>query len=181
MSKKRANQTVMFLAVASFAMVSGCHKQVASAPPAARAPQPSAAPAPMPAPSEAKAAPETPAAAPTLEQLFQQNVKDTFFDYNKADLRPDGQAVLLTDAEFLRAYPEVRFTIAGHCDERGSEEYNLGLGDRRAVAAKRYLVNLGIADNRIQTVSYGKERPFCTQENESCWSQNRRDHLTMAQ
>jgi peptidoglycan-associated lipoprotein len=122
-----------------------------------------------------------PAASESLDQLFQEDVKDAFFDYNKWDIRSDSRQALLNDAEFLRSHPEVKFVIAGHCDERGSEEYNLGLGDRRATAAKDYLVNLGISSDRIQTTSYGKEKPFCTQEKESCWQQNRRDHLLMAQ
>lgn len=108
------------------------------------------------------------------------NVKDAFFDYDKSALTSTDRAALTADAEFLRAHPGVRFTIEGHCDERGSEEYNLGLGDRRATSAKDYLVDLGISDSRIQTTSYGKERPFCTQETESCWSQNRRAHFTLA-
>jgi len=123
-----------------------------------------------------------PAAAvpsPNLNELFQSAIKDPFFDYNKSDIRSDARESLQKDAEFLNLHPEIRVTIEGHCDERGSEEYNLGLGDRRATSAKKYIVSLGIAEDRIQATSYGKERPFCTEHNETCWQQNRRAHLVM--
>jgi peptidoglycan-associated lipoprotein len=124
-----------------------------------------------------------PAAAPpsaSLSELFEQNVRDAFFDLDKSDLRPDARDALTKNAEFLRSYPDVRISIEGHCDERGSTEYNLGLGERRADAAKNYLASLGIAANRMDTVSWGKERPFCTEHDESCWQQNRRAHFVMA-
>lgn len=128
------------------------------------------------------AAAQAPAPAPSasIEQLWSQNITDAFFDLDKSDLRPDARDALTKDAEFLRSYPDVRISIEGHCDERGSTEYNLGLGERRADAAKNYLVSLGITANRIDTVSWGKERPFCTEHNETCWQQNRRAHLVMA-
>ncbi|HVA72377.1 MAG TPA: peptidoglycan-associated lipoprotein Pal [Candidatus Limnocylindrales bacterium] len=125
--------------------------------------------------------PAAPAAAPNIADLFSQNVTDAFFDYNKSDVRPDARAALQKDAEFLRSYPQVSVTIEGHCDERGSEEYNLGLGQRRAEAAKQYLVSLGISADRMKTMSWGKEHPFCTEHNETCWQQNRRAHFVMAQ
>jgi peptidoglycan-associated lipoprotein len=121
--------------------------------------------------------PPPPAAGPTEQELFQQNVKDAFFDFNKSTIRPDAQQALTADADFLKAHPDVKFTVEGHCDERGSEEYNLGLGDRRANSAKSFLVNLGVDADRITTISYGKDRPFCTEHNEACWQQNRRAHL----
>ena len=111
------------------------------------------------------------------EDLFGQNVRDAFFDYDKADIRSDAQQVLTSDADFLKAHPNAAFTIEGHCDERGSEEYNLGLGDRRANAAKNFLVNLGISGDRISAISYGKSRPVCTESTEDCWQKNRRAHL----
>jgi peptidoglycan-associated lipoprotein len=126
-----------------------------------------AAPAEQPAPSASEA------------ELFDQNVRDAFFDLDKSDIRPDARDALTKDAEFLRSYPDIRISLEGHCDERGSTEYNLGLGQRRAEAAKNYLVSLGIPGNRIDTVSWGKERPFCTDHNESCWQQNRRGHFVM--
>jgi len=114
-----------------------------------------------------------------LDALFKEAVRDAFFDYNTSDIRPDAKESLLKNAEFLNLHREIRFAIEGHCDERGSEEYNLGLGDRRATSAKKYMVSLGIAEDRIQTTSYGKERPFCTEHNEACWQQNRRAHFVM--
>lgn len=117
---------------------------------------------------------------PSLSELFDQNIKDAFFDFNKSDIRDDAREALTKDAEFLRSYPDIRITIEGHCDERGSTEYNIGLGERRAQSAKNYLVSLGIPAARIDTVSWGKEHPFCTEHDEACWQQNRRAHLVMA-
>jgi peptidoglycan-associated lipoprotein len=112
-------------------------------------------------------------------ELFRQNVKDIYFDFDKADIRPDQVSVVQANANFLKGRANIRFTIAGNCDERGSAEYNLGLGDRRANAVKEYLVNQGVAANRINTVSYGKERPICTEKSENCYQMNRRDAITM--
>ena len=104
-------------------------------------------------------------------------LKDAFFEYDKSDLRDDARAALSADAEWLKRYRSVQFLLEGHCDERGTSEYNLSLGDRRANAAKEYLVSLGVDASRIKTVSYGKERPFCTDSSEDCWQQNRRSHF----
>ena len=117
---------------------------------------------------------------PNISDLFEQNVKDAFFDFDKSDIREDARTALTADAEFLRSYPDVKVSIEGHCDERGSEEYNLGLGQRRADAAKNYLVSLGISADRVTTVSWGKEHAFCTEHTEDCWQQNRRGHFVMA-
>jgi peptidoglycan-associated lipoprotein len=124
---------------------------------------------------------EPPPAAPDLNELFLKEVRDAYFDFNKADIRADAREALTKTAEFLRNNPGIRVTIEGHCDERGSTEYNLALGDRRAGATKQYLVSLGISADRISTVSFGKEKPFCTQSNEACWQQNRRGHFVRAQ
>jgi len=118
---------------------------------------------------------------PDYDQIFRDGVRDAYFDFNKADIRPDARQALAATAELLRNYPQFRVTIEGHCDERGSTEYNLALGDRRASAAKQYLVSLGISADRISTVSFGKEKPFCTDHNETCWQQNRRGHFVRAQ
>jgi peptidoglycan-associated lipoprotein len=112
--------------------------------------------------------------------LFDQNVKDAYYDLDKSDLRDDARAALTKDAEFLRSYPQVKVSIEGHCDERGSTEYNLGLGQRRAEAAKNYLISLGIPADRMETTSWGKERPFCNEHDDSCWQQNRRAHFVLA-
>jgi peptidoglycan-associated lipoprotein len=116
----------------------------------------------------------------TMQQLFEREVKDAYFDYDKADIRADARDNLSQTAQFLRSYPQVKIVIEGHCDERGSTEYNLALGDRRAAAAKQFLASLGIPADRMETVSYGKERPFCTAGNEACYTQNRRAHIIMA-
>ena len=97
------------------------------------------------------------------DKIFREKVKDAYFDLDKADIRPDAREALSATAEILRAYPDIKATIEGHCDERGSTEYNLGLGDRRATAVKQYLVSLGISADRLSTVSYGKEKPFCNE------------------
>jgi peptidoglycan-associated lipoprotein len=113
----------------------------------------------------------------TEEQMFSQNIKDISFDYDKADIRGDQQSIIQADVAFLQQHSSISFTVEGHCDERGSTEYNLALGDNRASAVKNALVAGGIAADRIKTVSYGKEKPFCTESNEACWQQNRRGHF----
>jgi peptidoglycan-associated lipoprotein len=117
------------------------------------------------------------AAGPTEEELFAQNVQDVYFDYDKADIRADQQTALQGDIDFLKQHPNIRFTVEGHCDERGSTEYNLGLGDNRANAVKNALTQGGVSAGNIKTISYGKEKPFCTESSESCWQQNRRGHF----
>jgi len=124
--------------------------------------------------------PPTPTATPTWQELFDKEVRDAYFDLDKADLRPDAREALTKTAEFLRNYPQAKVTIEGHCDERGSTEYNLTLGDRRASAVKQFLVSQGIGADRLNTVSFGKEKPFCMESNESCWQQNRRGHFVPA-
>jgi peptidoglycan-associated lipoprotein len=121
--------------------------------------------------------PPPPAAGPTEEELFSQNVKDIYFDYDKYDLRGSDQSSLQGDIAFLKDHPDVHFTLEGHCDERGSTEYNLALGDNRAGAVKSALAQGGISADRMRTISYGKERPFCTDHTEECWQQNRRAHF----
>jgi len=123
----------------------------------------------------AAAPPPAPAATP-----FEQGVHDAFFDFDRADIRSDAREMLSQTAEYLKANSSIRVTIEGHCDERGSTEYNLGLGDRRAAAVKEYLVSLGISADRMNTVSFGKEKPFCMEHNETCWQQNRRGHFVKA-
>lgn len=108
------------------------------------------------------------------------NVGDrVYFDFDKSDLKPASRARVEAWAAWLKQYPSVTVTIEGHCDERGTREYNIGLGERRSDSARRYLVALGVNPDRIGTVSYGKERPVCTTSNESCWSQNRRGVMTV--
>jgi peptidoglycan-associated lipoprotein len=129
------------------------------------------------------APPPPPPSAPSVtdQELFSQNVKDVYFDYDKSDVRADQQGSLRADVQFLSAHPNVNFTIEGHCDERGSTEYNIALGDKRANAVKSALVAAGVNASRIKTISYGKEKPFCTDSNEACWQQNRRGHFVYQQ
>ncbi len=123
--------------------------------------------------------PPPPPPAPTVtdEDLFSQSIKDVYFDYDKSDIRADQQGSIQANVQFLSQHPNINFTIEGHCDERGSTDYNLALGDQRASSVKNALVAGGINASRIKTISYGKEKPFCTESNEACWQQNRRGHF----
>jgi peptidoglycan-associated lipoprotein len=113
-------------------------------------------------------------ATPGSEQDLVQNVGDrVFFDFDKSDIKPEGRQTLQRQADWLKKYPNVTVTIAGNCDDRGTREYNLALGERRASAAKKALVALGVPANRISTISYGKERPSVVGDNEAAWAQNR--------
>ncbi|MFZ3064703.1 MAG: peptidoglycan-associated lipoprotein Pal [Nitrospirota bacterium] len=125
--------------------------------------------------ASAPAAKEEP--IPAAEEKKILELKDAFFDFDKSLIRDDAKAPLQNNAEFLRANKNTKIVIEGHCDERGTIEYNIALGQRRAESAKRYLVNLGIDASRISTVSYGKERPFCKEHNEDCYQSNRRAHF----
>jgi peptidoglycan-associated lipoprotein len=116
----------------------------------------------------------------TADQLNREGVlADVFFDLDQSTIRTEGRAALTANANYLKRWTSVRFNIEGHCDERGTAEYNLGLGDRRANAVKAYLVELGVPADRITVVSKGKEAPFCEEHNEACWQQNRRGHFVI--
>ena len=121
--------------------------------------------------------PTTATPSPTDEDLFGRNVRDIYFDYDKSNIRGDQEASAQGDAQFLSQHPNVSFTIEGHCDDRGSTEYNLALGDQRASSVKNALTAAGVSASRIKTISYGKEKPFCLEDNEACWQQNRRGHF----
>ncbi len=112
-------------------------------------------------------------------EFFETRVHDIFFDYDKYDIRDDARGVLQENARALGERTGVRFTIEGHCDERGSEKYNLALGDKRANAAKELLVGQGVGGDRVETISYGEERQVCTDHTEECWQQNRRAHFVL--
>lgn len=126
-------------------------------------------------------APPPIATGPSDSELFAQNVKDVYFDYDKYDVRSEEQVILKAHAQFLAAHPGYKLTISGHCDERGSEGYNLALGSNRANTVRDQLVSLGVSADRIKTISYGTEKPFCSAENEQCWQMNRRAHFAMNQ
>ena len=190
---KRTKLLILTIALGA-AVISGCaKKKVAAAPPpapaavtpaapaAAPAPTPSA-PAPAPAPSAAAPAPRIPSAPvrARIEELIGR-IEDAYFDYDRHNLRPDAIAALQADAKELRdiivQYPDYKLTIEGHADERGSEEYNLALGEARAESARDYLASVGIPQDQLSLVSYGKDRPQCEDHNESCWQKNRRIHI----
>jgi peptidoglycan-associated lipoprotein len=136
----------------------------------------------IPAPAAADDEPRRPTVTGTgLAAEFRDKVKDIRFDYDKADILPEFVPVLQGNVTWLKANPNVRFTVEGHCDDRGTEEYNLGLGDRRANAVKEFLVSQGVAANRMNTVSYGEEKPACREETETCFAMNRRAHFELAQ
>jgi peptidoglycan-associated lipoprotein len=113
------------------------------------------------------------------EAAFHENVQDVFFDYDSYDLRPDATAAATKAAAYLTAHPAIRVVIGGYCDDRGSAEYNLALGENRANAARTALVSAGVQASRLRVISYGKEKQFCTEDNESCWQQNRRAQFSL--
>jgi peptidoglycan-associated lipoprotein len=157
------------------------------APPAP--PPPAAAPVTPPAPPPPPTPPPPAPAPATLseDEIFaktpladlQKQLSDVYFDLDESTVRDDARAPLQKNADWMKRWTTTRITVEGHCDERGSAEYNLGLGDRRANAVKAYLVSLGVAGDRITVVSKGKESPFCTEKGESCWQQNRRGHFVL--
>jgi peptidoglycan-associated lipoprotein len=169
--------------------VNACHKR----PPATASTRPPAAvTTPVAPPSSPRS--DTAAAAPeataldesqlfermTLEQLnASQPLNDVFFDYDQNLLRDDARQVLQRNAQWLSKWPQTKIRIDGHCDERGTTEYNLALGDQRAITVRDYLTSLGVSRDRIQTVTLGRESPFCTSTGESCWAQNRRGHFVI--
>jgi peptidoglycan-associated lipoprotein len=157
------------------------------------APAPPAAPPPAPAPEPTKPAPPPaptpppPPAAPTEDEIFakwtleelnkQGLLADVFFALDSSELNQESRAAIQKNTEFLKRRPSTKIMVEGHADSRGTNEYNLALGERRAGAVRDYLVSLGIPADRVTIVSKGEEAPFCTEENESCWQQNRRGHF----
>jgi len=146
----------------------------AAAPPTPVAPPPAPAPTPV-APPTVAPAPTPPPPAPPKEYRANAALNQVFFAFDKADIRPNDAKTLAASAAYLKSNPNQLVLIEGHCDERGTSEYNLALGERRAKSAMNYLVANGIEASRITTISYGKERPSCTEKNEACWSKNRND------
>jgi len=122
---------------------------------------------------------QVPSNTMSAEEEFKASVQDIYFDYDTDAIRTDAQATLSKNAGYLVSHADVKIAIGGYCDERGSDEYNLALGQKRADSAKNALVTAGVAGTRIRVVSYGKEKPFCTESNEACWQQNRRAGFTM--
>jgi len=182
---------VCSIAVCSALVVfaAGCHKKVAAAPPApppgstptapvTPPPPPPPPPAPNPVPAPRPLNEDDVFARKTVDQLnAERPLDDVYFDLDKSEIRDDARASLQKDATWLKRWTSTAITLEGHCDSRGSAEYNLGLGSRRATAVKDYLVSLGVPATRVTVISKGKEQPFCNDENESCWQQNRRGHF----
>lgn len=156
------------MAAAGLMVLAGCTTK----PPATTAPPVE------PPPADDNTAPvtsESSSIIPGSAEDLRVNVGDTVhFDYDRYELRDEDRNILQRQASWLQKYPQIRVTVEGHCDERGTREYNLALGARRANAAKEYLVSLGVSAGRVDTISYGKERPVCTQSSEDCYAQNRR-------
>jgi peptidoglycan-associated lipoprotein len=167
--------------------MAACGKKPAPAPPSAPAPPPTAPAAPPAPPPPAPPPPTPPAPALSEEEIFakktleqlnaERPLGDVFFDLDESIVREDAKPLLTKNAAWLKRWASTRITVEGHCDERGSAEYNLALGDRRGNAVKDYLVGLGVPADRIAVVTKGKESPFCTESSESCWQQNRRGHF----
>jgi peptidoglycan-associated lipoprotein len=185
---RRTAALVTFCVAISLAAAACAKKPAAAAPPApppeatapAAPPTPPPPPAPPPAPAPAALSEEEIFARKTLEQLnAERPLADVFFDLDEATVREDARGPLQKNSEWLKRWGSTRISVEGHCDERGSPEYNLGLGDRRGNAVKAYLVSLGVPGDRITVVSKGKESPFCTESNEACWQQNRRGHFVI--
>jgi peptidoglycan-associated lipoprotein len=176
MQKKLWLMIALFLVIPGLLFMVGCQKKAvtqAKAPGAA----PAAAPAPAPAPGKAPAKAPTPVTpSGTSGMIMAENIH---FDFDRSLLTPAAQDNLMRKAAWLRANPKATVTVEGHADERGTNEYNLALGDRRADSAKAFLMDLGIAASRLTTISYGEERPLCTRQNEECWAKNRRGQFVV--
>ena len=166
----KISKILQFAALSAALMVGACttKQEVAATPPPPTPPPPMAAPV------------QAPGIVPGSIQDFKVNVGDTVhFGYNEYNVQDSDKTTLQKQATWLNRYPGVQLTIEGHADERGTREYNLALGARRANAVKEFLVSLGVNTSRLQTVSFGKERPLCTQSSEDCWAQNRRGVSTI--
>lgn len=172
------------VAAAILPLAGGCKKKppttTAEARPPVEAPAPPETRVPPPPPSAPSQPAEPEVLTQELDALNRRGyLTDAYFDYDLSDLRDDARTALSSNAEWLKRYPSIQVLVEGHCDERGTSAYNLALGDRRANAARDYLESLGVAATRVRTVSYGKERPFCTDTSEDCWQQNRRAHFVI--
>jgi len=175
---------LILLAAAAVAIAPACGKKPAPAPPPPPPVAPEAPPPAPPPPPRAEAPPVVDEYA-RLKAMSAEEIEksgllgEVFFDFDKSEIRDQDRATLAKNAEALKRFDFLRVTVEGHCDERGTVEYNLALGERRARAAYDYLVSLGVPAARLKTVSYGKEVPVCQASNEDCWQRNRRAHFTV--
>ena len=184
---KRHSTPLVALAIVAAAILpfsQGCKKKAptttAEARPPVEEPAPPVTNVPPPAPSAPTDVDAVDIGSQDLASLNSKGyLKDAYFDYDQSDLRDDARTVLSSNAEWLKRYRTIQVLVEGHCDERGTSAYNLALGDRRANAARDYLDSLGVPASRIRTVSYGKERPACTEASEDCYQQNRRAHFVI--
>jgi peptidoglycan-associated lipoprotein len=164
----------------SMTMMSCAKKQVGVAQPTKVEPKPAPAPGPAPAPAPAPSVTDVDNAQKLRAEIQAFESTHIYFDFDKSEIKPEAKAVLEKKAAWLREHAEYKVRMEGYCDERGTNEYNLALGDRRAKAAMKYLNALGISADRMATISFGEERPVCTEKNESCWSKNRRDEFKLS-
>ncbi|HSC19902.1 MAG TPA: peptidoglycan-associated lipoprotein Pal [Rhizomicrobium sp.] len=164
----RFHVPVKVMTIAGLCLLAACaHKPPSTQPPPVEAPPTTESTAPVTT--------ESSSVIPGSAEDLRVNVGDTVhFEYDRYDVREEDRTTLQRQAQWLQKYPQVRVTVEGHCDERGTREYNLALGARRANAVKEYLISLGVSSGRVQTISYGKERPICTDSSEACYAQNRR-------
>jgi peptidoglycan-associated lipoprotein len=184
---KRTTRGVVYLSLAAastFWLATACKKTPPTTAQERRPAETAPAPAATPVAPPSTGAPTTDETQRVLSSSIQElnsrgYLQDAYFDYDKYELRDDARSALATDSEWLKKFNTIQILIEGHCDERGTNEYNLALGERRANAAKDYLVSLGVDGGRVKTVSYGEERPGCTESTETCWAKNRRAHLVI--
>jgi peptidoglycan-associated lipoprotein len=186
----RSSKALIYvIALALVTLSVACSKKPPVTAPLPPPPPPPTTPAPPPPPPP----PPPPAAAPkplTEDEVFakktlaelnaEKPLEDVYFDYDKADLKADARSSLARDAEWLKRWPSTKVIVEGHCDARGTNEYNLALGEKRAAAVRDYLAGLGIAADRVQVVTKGEESPFCLEETEACFAQNRRGHFILS-
>jgi peptidoglycan-associated lipoprotein len=181
--EKMKHLFIAVLIVLGIIAITGCaHKEVTQVPE-----QPQVTPAPAPkAEAPKEMVPEAPVVTqqPEVTQAERElntQIEDIHFDFDKSDIKDNAKPILKNLSGTLSANTKTNVVIEGNCDERGTSEYNLALGDRRANAAKSYLVSLGVPSTRIKTISYGKEKPLCTESTEECWAKNRRDHFVLTE
>lgn len=182
---RRSLLYLSFVLLVGIATLWGCPKkaEVTTSPEAqtqAEKVTPSATPAPSTEATTAEAKPEVKSEGSTEKAgAMAEGLKPIYFDFDKSFIRDDAKTVMKANAEWLKANPKAKIKIEGNCDERGTQEYNQALGQRRAASAKKYLTEMGVSGHRISLISYGKEKPICSAHEETCWQKNRRDDFVV--